>query len=64
MLVLARILLDLLGDLNILLRPHIRSIFRLAIRVIVQDVLVLDVRHGAVKSSPTCPAVHLTEFLI
>ena len=34
MMVMAGILLDLLGDLNILLGPHIRSIFRLALRVI------------------------------
>lgn len=43
----AGVLLDLVRDLNILLGPHIRSIFRLALRVICRHALVLDVRHGA-----------------
>jgi len=42
------ILLDLAGHFEVRVRPHKRSIFRFAIRVVRPRALVLDVRHGAV----------------
>lgn len=44
----AGILLDLAGHFEVRIRPHKRSIFRFAIRVVRPCALILDVRHGAV----------------
>lgn len=40
--------LELARDLEVRLRPHERAVFRLAVRLVVRDALVLNVRHGAV----------------
>ncbi len=56
-----RVLLHLAGDFDVRVRPHQRSVFRFAIRVVGRTALVLDVRHGPVDDHLGCSAGRVRE---